>query len=63
MLSFITVRNGVLSDINRLGKLTDNAYIESFKARVRQECLNQHCFLSLADAQKAVLPYLKQNLF
>ena len=32
------------------GKPTDNAFIEAFNARLRQECLNQHWFLSLAEA-------------
>ena len=30
----------------RPGKPTDNAYIESFNSRLRQECLNQHWFLN-----------------
>ena len=46
--------NNVTLDFSRLGKPTDNAYIESFNGRVRQECLNQHWFLSLADAQEQV---------
>ena len=36
------------------GKPTDNAYIESFNGRFRQECLNQHWFLSLEDAREKV---------
>ena len=43
--------NGVKLDFSRRGKATDNAYIESFNGRLRQECLNEHWFLSLADAQ------------
>lgn len=46
--------NKVTLDFSRLGKPTDNAYIESFNGRVRQECLNQHWFLSLTDAQEQV---------
>jgi putative transposase len=42
--------NQVRLDYSRHGKPTDNAFIESFNSRVRQECLNQHWFLSLADA-------------
>jgi hypothetical protein len=38
----------------RPGKPTDNAYIESFNGRFRQECLNEHWFLSLDDAQDKV---------
>ncbi|HCO24853.1 MAG TPA: hypothetical protein DIT97_18165 [Gimesia maris] len=37
-----------------LGKPKDNAYIESFNGRVRQECLNQHWFISLADAEEQI---------
>lgn len=46
--------NGVQLDFSRPGKPTDNAYIESFNGRFRQECLNQHWFLSLEDAQERV---------
>lgn len=38
-------------DFSRPGKPTDNAFIESFNGRFRQECLNQHWFLSLEDAE------------
>lgn len=41
----------VILDFTRPGKPTDNAYIESFNSRFRQECLNQHWFLSLEDAR------------
>lgn len=43
--------NGVVLDFSRPGKPTDNALAEAFNSRCRQECLNQHWFLSLADAQ------------
>ena len=33
---------------------TDNAHIESFNARLRQECLNAHWFESLVDAQQKI---------
>ena len=46
--------NGVKLDFSRLGKPTDNAFIESFNGRVRQECLNENWFLSLADARHKV---------
>jgi putative transposase len=46
--------NGVKLDFSRPGKPTDNALIESFNGKLRQECLNQHWFLSLADAQAKV---------
>lgn len=42
--------NKVELDFNRPGKPTDNAFIESFNGKFREECLNQNWFLSLADA-------------
>ena len=41
-------------DFSRPGKPSDNAYIESFNARFRLECLNEHWFLSLEDAKEKV---------
>jgi putative transposase len=46
--------NHVTLDFSRPGKPTDNAYIESFNGRFRQECLNEHWFLSLDDARDKV---------
>ena len=46
--------NGVELDFSRPGKPTDNAFIESFNARLRQECLNESWFLSLQDARSKV---------
>ncbi len=43
--------NKVELDFSRPGKPTDNAFIESFNGHFRQECLAQHWFTSLADAQ------------
>jgi putative transposase len=34
------------------GKPIQNAFIESFNGRFRDECLNEHWFLTLADAQR-----------
>ena len=42
--------NKVQLDYSRPGKPTDNAVIESFNGRFRQECLNENWFLSGADA-------------
>ncbi len=36
------------------GQPTDNAFIESFNSRFRQECLNEHWFLSLEDATEKI---------
>lgn len=34
--------NGVTLDFSRLGKPTDNAFVESLNSRLRDECLNTH---------------------
>jgi len=47
-------RNGVKLDFSRPCKPTDNAFIESFNGRLRQECLNQNWFTTLDDAQETV---------
>ena len=44
--------NGVKLDFSRPGKPTDNAFIESFNGRLREECLNQHWFSSLDEAKR-----------
>jgi putative transposase len=36
------------------GKPNQNAYIESFNGRLRDECLNEHWFLSLTHAQAII---------
>ncbi len=41
-------------DFSRPGKPTDNAFIEAFNSRFRDECLNQHWFLSLDDVMAKV---------
>jgi putative transposase len=38
----------------RPGKPIENAYVESFNGKFRDECLNEHCFVSLADAQAQI---------
>ena len=46
--------NAVTLDFSRPGKPTDNAFVESFNGRFRDECLNTHWFLSLADARAKI---------
>lgn len=46
--------NGVKLDFIRPGKPTDNALIEAFNGRFREECLNENWFLSLEDAREKV---------
>lgn len=45
---------GVQLDFTRPGKPTDNSHIESFNGRLRDECLNVHQFLSIADAKEKI---------
>ena len=47
-------RHGAKLEFSRPGKPTDNAFIESFTGRLRQECLNQNWFLFLADARETI---------
>ena len=34
------------------GKPVQNAFVESFNSKFRQECLNTHWFMTLADARE-----------
>ena len=38
----------------RPGKPNENAYIESFNGKFRDECLNEHWFISLAHARSVI---------
>src|SRR5262252_3386304 len=46
--------HGVELDFSRPGRPIDNAKIESFNGRLREECLNAHWFLSLEDARRKI---------
>lgn len=48
------VSHGVELDFSRPGKPTDNAFIEAFNSRFRQECLDTAWFLSLNDAKSRI---------
>ena len=48
------VRNQVQLRFIDPGKPIQNAYIESFNARLRDECLNQHWFVSLEEARRVI---------
>ncbi len=47
-------RNSVQLKLIQPGKPMQNAYIESFNGRFRDECLNEHWFSSLAEARVLV---------
>jgi putative transposase len=51
MLDLWAYFNGVALDFSEPGKPTDNAFIESFNGRFREECLDLHWFTCLEDAR------------
>jgi putative transposase len=46
--------HGVRLNFIRPGKPVENAYIESFNGRFRDECLNEHWFLTMAHARRVI---------
>ncbi|KOT00192.1 integrase core domain protein [Burkholderia mallei] len=52
--------NGVTLKLIQAGKPTQNAYIESFNGKFRDECLNEHWFTTLAHA-RAVIAAWRQD--
>ena len=47
-------RHGIALRLIEPGKPNQNAYIESFNGRLRDECLNEHWFVSLRHAQAVI---------
>jgi putative transposase len=47
-------RRGVELAFTRPGKPVENAFIESFNGRLRDECLNVHSFVSIAHARQLI---------
>ena len=45
---------GLKIDYIRPGKPVDNAFVESFNGRFRDECLNESWFLTLQEAREAI---------
>jgi putative transposase len=45
---------GVTLRFIRPGKPIENAYVESFNGKFRDECLNEHWFVNLVDAKTAI---------
>jgi putative transposase len=52
-------RRGVELIFSRPGKPVDNAYVESFNGKFRDECLNMHWFTSLRDATRTIEEWRK----
>lgn len=51
--------SGVKISFIRPGKPVENAFIESFNGKFRDECLNEHWFTSLKDAQDKIEAWRK----
>ena len=47
-------RRGIEVEYIEPGKPIQNAYVESFNSRFREECLNEHVFMDLDEARKRV---------
>ena len=58
-LDFWAYENSVALDFSRPGKPADNAIIESFHGRLRDECLSVNWFLSLEDARSKIKTWKK----
>ncbi len=51
---------GITLDFIRPGKPVDNAFIESFNGKFRDECLNEQYFIDLADARQSIERWRQQ---
>lgn len=53
-------RRGIALRLIEPGKPTQNAYIESFNGRLRDECLNEHWFVSLHHAKTVIQAWVRE---
>lgn len=53
-------KRGIEIEYIQPGKPIQNAYVESFNGRLRDECLNEEIFLDLADAKKKIEKWRRQ---
>ncbi|WP_436286801.1 IS3 family transposase [Sinimarinibacterium flocculans] len=53
-------RHGIALRLIDPGKPNQNAYIESFNGRLRDECLNEHWFVSLNHARAVIRAWTKE---
>jgi len=53
-------REGIQLDFIAPGRPVQNTYIESFHGRLRDECLNQHGFRSVADARDVIAAWRQE---
>ena len=54
MLDAWAYRRGITLAFIQPGKPTQNAFIESFNSRLRDECLNAHWFVTVTEAQLTI---------
>lgn len=54
-----SIRTGVKIHFIEPGKPMQNAYIESFNGKFRDECLNEHWFISIQDAKEIIEDWRK----
>lgn len=52
---------GVTLHVIQLGKQVRNVFIESFTGKFRDECLNEHWFLTLQEAQVVVEAWRRES--
>lgn len=58
-LDIWTYQNNIKLKFIQPGKPTQNAFIESFNGKFRDECLSQHWFLNIEDARKIIEEWRK----
>lgn len=61
LLDWIGSKNGAIEhEFIQPGKPIQNAYIESFNARFRDECLNENVFVDIEDARQKIEHWLNE---
>lgn len=61
LLDWIGSKNGAIEhEFIQPGKPMQNAYIESFNGRLRDECLNENVFLDVDDARAKITSWLEE---
>ncbi len=53
-------KRGIALNFSRAGKPTDNAFIESFNGKFRNERLNRHWFMNMAEAGEVIEAWRKE---
>ena len=52
---------GITHDFITPGKPNENAFVESFNLRFRDECLNEHVFRNLEDARRKIETWRRED--